>query len=293
MKFTGERMIPEHNKNDEIYQEHWNRYFFASQFAAGKVVLDIACGSGYGCDLFLKSGAKKVVGVDISQETIDYCKNKYHGIDFLQGSVEKIPMEDKSVDLVVSFETIEHVDEQAQLNFMNEISRILKPDGMVLISTPNSLVYPKGNEFHIKELTLDEFTNLIKSKFKNLEMFYQDSIEADYIFSKKTLGGDVLPNSDTKINTNKINSVDGSDSMYLIAVCTNTKVPENIEENLVVSNHRTRKIYKKMHQDYQNYIDSLVFERDKAKEEIKNMKLSKLWKVRSRYISLKSKMKIK
>ena len=72
MRYTGERMIPEFNEGEEIYLEHITRYIFASQFIKDKIVLDIACGSGYGSDYLLKNGARKVIGVDISKETVEY-----------------------------------------------------------------------------------------------------------------------------------------------------------------------------------------------------------------------------
>ena len=94
------------------------RYIFSSQFVKGKVVLDIACGSGYGTDYLLKVGAVKVIGVDISDEAISYCKDKYSrsGMEFLVGSVEKIPVESNSIDIIVSFETIEHVIKTSLFN---------------------------------------------------------------------------------------------------------------------------------------------------------------------------------
>src|SRR4030043_1073532 len=110
MEYTGERMIPEYNIDHDIYLEHVSRYIFASQFVKNKVILDIACGSGYGADLLVKSGSRKVYAVDIAEETIKYCKNKNNSdnLDFLVGSVDHIPIEDLEVDVIVSMETIEH-----------------------------------------------------------------------------------------------------------------------------------------------------------------------------------------
>jgi len=298
MNFTGERMIPEFNKKDEIYDEHMNRYFFASQFAKDKVILDIACGSGYGCSLLSEAGAKKVVGVDISQEAIDYCQKKYSGIEFLQGGVEKIPLDDKSVDVVVSFETIEHVNEQSQKKFMEEIKRILKNDGLLIISTPNSLVYPKGNEFHIKELSVDEFKMIVSDKFRNVNLYYQDEITVDYLFSEKTLGSEILLKNDIKINSKKTGKVDALDSMYLIALCSDGELSKCIEENLMISDQKPRKIFKKMHDDYEGHIESLLvdikkrdFEINYQRQKIESMEASRFWKIRESYLNFKDKLK--
>ena len=77
MKFTGERMIPDENRHDAIYAEHLNRYFFASHFVKNRTVLDIASGSGYGSEILQKAGARRVYGVDISEEAIEFGKELY------------------------------------------------------------------------------------------------------------------------------------------------------------------------------------------------------------------------
>ena len=77
VKFTGERLIPNLPELTFLYQEHIVRYLFASQFVRSKVVLDAACGTGYGSSLLLDKGAKKVIGVDISKDAIDYCNQNY------------------------------------------------------------------------------------------------------------------------------------------------------------------------------------------------------------------------
>ena len=288
-------MIPERNSTDEIYGEHLNRYYFTTQFVENKDVLDIACGSGYGSDLLLKSGARSVIGVDISQEAIEYCKKQYDNIDFIQGDVKSIPLPDNSVDVVVSFETIEHVDAEAQSGFMDEIKRVLKTGGLLVISTPNSLVYPKGNEFHIKELTIAEFKAIVCEKFRNINLYYQDEIIADYVFSEKTLSTEISLKSDIRISTKKINRTDALDSMYLVALCCDVELPENIGETTVISNKKPRKILKEVHEGYENYIETLSIERkqkdglilQKDQElqqkdaEIIFMKSSKFWRLRN------------
>jgi len=237
MEFTGERMIPEFNQGQEIYLEHMTRYMFAAKFVEGKNVLDIACGSGYGSEYLLKSGAKKVIGVDISKETINYCKEKYAdgGIEFLVGGVEKIPVEDNSIDVMVSFETIEHVDEKTQINFLQEVKRVLKTDGIFIVSTPNSLVYPKGNSFHIKELDPKEFDELLKKNFKNVGMFFQDDVECSYVYSQKNL--EKL--DDSFGISKKTSTIKAMESIYLIAVCKDADL-ENISEYVGLSKIKPR-----------------------------------------------------
>ena len=104
-----ERMVPE-EAHARIFWEHVARYRFAKEFVRGKRVLDIACGEGYGAAGLAKAGARSVVGIDVSADVCDHARRKY-GLDARAGDAQAIPLPDRSIDLVVSFETIEHVDQ--------------------------------------------------------------------------------------------------------------------------------------------------------------------------------------
>jgi 2-polyprenyl-3-methyl-5-hydroxy-6-metoxy-1,4-benzoquinol methylase len=246
MEFTGERMIPEWNINNEIYLEHMIRYLFASQFARGKTVLDVACGSGYGSNYLLKAGAHSVVGIDISEETISYCRTNYSDkrLHFFVGDVGKIPLHDKGIDLVVSMETIEHVDEITQNIFLNEVKRVLNPEGIFIVSTPNSLVSQKGNPFHLKEFSLEEFQLILKQYFSHVQIYYQDNIESSFILLKDTLDNEILLKNNDNILMRKINVINSSESMYLIAICSNFDINQNINEYITISNIKTLDCWK-------------------------------------------------
>lgn len=103
-----ERMLPD-EAHARIFWEHIARYRFAKDFVRGKRVLDIACGEGYGAASLAKAGAASVIGVDIASEVCEHARRKY-GLDARAGDAQSIPVQDRSIDLVVSFETIEHVD---------------------------------------------------------------------------------------------------------------------------------------------------------------------------------------
>ena len=169
LAFTGERFVPEISGNIEL--EHMHRYIYALAFAKGKTILDIASGEGYGTAL-LASQAVFVTGVDIAEDAVAHARQKYRlpNLEFRLGSCSKIPLPDATVDLVVSFETIEHHDEHEQM--LAEIKRVLKPDGMVIISSPDKAIYTDKrdyhNPFHVKELYRDEFEALFRSHFKNV-----------------------------------------------------------------------------------------------------------------------------
>jgi GT2 family glycosyltransferase/SAM-dependent methyltransferase len=174
MKFTGERFIP--TEQGRIRLEHYHRYAMALDIVKGKDVLDVACGEGYGA-YFMADAARSVIGVDISDEAFQHASATYTkaNLQFRQGSVTALDFDDASFDVVVSFETIEHLVEQAQM--LAEIRRVLRADGFLVISSPNRPIYSEEsgehNEFHVKELDFKEFDDLIRVQFKTIEYFGQ------------------------------------------------------------------------------------------------------------------------
>jgi len=185
VEFTGERYLPEVPGN--ITLEHRHRYLMATMYARDKDVLDIASGEGYGSAI-LANVAHSVTGVDISEEAIEHARHKYvaHNLQFIKGSVSVIPLPDASVDLVVSFETIEHHDQHEEM--LREIKRVLRPNGILYISSPDMLEYSiipgYHNEYHVKELTLDELTSLLGRYFKHHVLAGQRVVYGSFISGK-------------------------------------------------------------------------------------------------------------
>ncbi|WP_054023367.1 HAD-IA family hydrolase [Bacillus sp. FJAT-28004] len=224
MEFTGERFVPE-IASGEIEIEHKQRYYSVLELIKDKVVLDAACGVGYGTSL-MSDFAQFVYGIDISNESIKLAEEEYgtSNTKFIEASIEKIPLPSHSIDVVVSFETIEHVNEEIQVSFMNEIKRLLKPNGILIISTPDKLNYsdvPKfRNSFHIKEFYFNEFQLFLTKYFANVQMFNQGF---------ETLS--VLNHVDNNMKTNtKYKLIDPKDltninRKYIVAVCSETDIP--------------------------------------------------------------------
>ncbi|MEO8132713.1 MAG: methyltransferase domain-containing protein [Betaproteobacteria bacterium] len=164
--FTGERFVPD--CTGEIWAEHWHRYLFATRFVGGKDVLDAACGEGYGA-AWLARSAKSVSGLDVDTPTVDAARVKYRlpSLQFDVGSVAAMPYADASFDCAVSFETLEHLAEQEAM--LREFRRVLRPDGLLIISTPNKSEYSDKrqfqNAFHVRELYAEEFRALLGRHF--------------------------------------------------------------------------------------------------------------------------------
>lgn len=155
-------------------------YIFAEDFVEKKKVLDAGCGTGYGSYHLSIAGADEVVGIDISKENIKKAKNKFtnQNLQFVSMDITRMSFPNKSFDIVVNFEVIEHLPSISIDAFMNEIARVLKDDGKFVISTPNIDVYSLGNKRsetpgHINELSVQEFMELMKRYFEKCEFFYQ------------------------------------------------------------------------------------------------------------------------
>lgn len=183
-KWSGERLETFIYGRDAV--DHLHRYGIALSFIKDKTVLDIACGEGYGTNL-MGNSASFVYGVDIDPDTIEAAKRKYkkENIQYATGSTSAIPLEDNSVDVVISFETIEHHDQHDEM--LKEIKRVLKPGGIVMISTPDKLYYTDQrnfkNQFHIKELYKKEFSDLVSGYFKNQQLLTQRYVNGNSLIT--------------------------------------------------------------------------------------------------------------
>ena len=154
---------------------HLDRYRFAAQRVRGRKVLDCACGTGYGVRLLREVGeAASVIGVDIEDKAIAYAIQR-HQVDsaaFICSSGENLPLSDNSVDIVTSFETIEHVPDDVAL--VEEFYRVLRTDGILIVSTPNQ--WPLADTpHHVREYDQSSFLKVLESRFACVELYNQNS----------------------------------------------------------------------------------------------------------------------
>lgn len=183
---TGERIIPGSVSLD-VLSVHYARYFFASKFCKDKIVLNVASGSGYGSEVLINQ-AKDIFNIDISRNLIFFGNEKYgrYNNHFLIMDAQNMDFPNNFFDIIVSFETLEHLPYSKA--FLKECSRVLKTNGLLIISTPNKLVNsPKSmkpyNHYHFRELGFNEWKNEIAKNFKIKEIYGQEKI-LPIIFNK-------------------------------------------------------------------------------------------------------------
>jgi len=313
MEFTGERYIP--SVSGEIKYEHLHRYALCRDFVTGKSVLDIASGEGYGSALLAKV-AESVVGVDISSDSIQYSQNRYLDYDnlsFMVGSCESIPLAPESVDIVVSFETIEHHDKHEEM--MLEIKRVLKKNGILIISSPNRLTYSDepnySNPYHVRELYYDELVNLLSDTFSHIKIYGQRIASASFVFpvgnaselSMKSYTGDASS------LTQQVCSLESP--IYYIAICSDNEsnliLPidslyvEPHDDLLKVLQENCQRSYAQLQitesqfqqtqselERSQSQLQHTQSQLQQTQKDIVEIEKSKFWKLRNIYFKLKS-----
>lgn len=186
--FTGERLVINKevkNQYNNVLQEHIERYKLACKYVRNKKVLDAACGAGYGAKMLKISGAVQVLGLDISKESLENAEKTYKeaDIEFVQGDINVLPFEDNCFDVVVSFETIEHIKDGSK--WIAESARVIKDNGLFIVSTPNRDVTNPGtyieerplNPYHQYEYTISEFAGELLKHYEIIDLFGQTIIK--------------------------------------------------------------------------------------------------------------------
>jgi SAM-dependent methyltransferase len=221
LEFTGERFTPECVR--EIWYEHWHRYAFAAPFAQGKRVVDAACGEGYGSALLART-AREVTGIDIADEAVAHARARYAGVGnlrFEQGDCTNLALPAASCDLVVSFETLEHVEAQEPL--IAGFARALTEDGVLIISSPDKRTYSDvsgfRNEYHVRELYQDELLALLAPHFPHVRLYGQKLLFQSAIWSLDSPDGQTQA-ATARSEGGDVDSGLQYDPLYFVAVCS-------------------------------------------------------------------------
>jgi SAM-dependent methyltransferase len=222
LEATGERLVPEAQHGEVVHAEHLVRYHIAAQLAESRRVLDAACGEGYGTNLIAAASATSAVGIDLDAGTIEHARLRYPAAEFVQGDIQRLPFEDGAFDLVVSFETIEHVRDPERV--LDELRRVLVDEGVLVISTPNKDQYLVENEFHEREFRHQEFVELLNERFASVELLLQRNWLASTIVPPE-LARDASGRAAEGITFAKLTGIEPGEELYTVALCGNTPAP--------------------------------------------------------------------
>jgi 2-polyprenyl-3-methyl-5-hydroxy-6-metoxy-1,4-benzoquinol methylase len=170
---TGERLVPEdiNSRDDQLqFLRHLAAYeFVKGQLSSQQTVLEVGCGEGYGSN-YLSKSCKEIIGIDVEISAIEHAKKKYTtaNCSFKEYNGSNIPYSENHFDFIVSFQVIEHVDNDAA--FVKELGRVLKPGGTAFITTPNKTYRLKPgqkpwNRYHKREYYPKELETVIQKTF--------------------------------------------------------------------------------------------------------------------------------
>lgn len=230
LEFTGERFTPECVR--EIWYEHYHRYAFARPLAAGRRVLDAACGEGYGSALLAQTAAS-VLGLDIAAAAVAHARARYGDVSnlrFDEADVTRLDLAPASFDLVVSFETLEHVERQEAL--VDGFARALTDDGLLMISSPDKATYSDAagfrNEYHVRELYRDELLALLGRRFPHVRLYGQRLLFQSALWA---IGDDLAAGPSQAVTAGGDGSVEAGlryAPMYYVALCSRRPLPEDL-----------------------------------------------------------------
>lgn len=220
----SERFAPDEDAGRLIEAEHVARYRWAAQAAPGRTAFDAGCGTAYGTELLAAAGAREVVGLDIAEAVLASVRpGMPENVTLTAGDLRELPYSDDRFELVVCFEVIEHFEDPFPV--LDELVRVMSPDGLLAISSPNRGVYQSGNPHHFHEFRPDELEHELGSRLANVRLFRQH----DYIVSAVLSDGDYLSAPDKPLDDLKVHKLVSGDpdgETYTVAIASNSALPE-------------------------------------------------------------------
>jgi SAM-dependent methyltransferase len=216
---SAERFDPDTMGGSLMEAEHRARYWWAGPWVPGKEVLDAGCGVGYGLALLAERDPARLVGVDVAAEALERAGGA--PAELVQADLRELPLESDSFDVVVCFEVIEHVEGHERV--LDELRRVLRPGGTLLISSPNRDVYAPGNPHHVHEFLPDELREVLAMRFDHVALYGQHSLLASAIVD----GEEVQRGRLGRVEGVSIQPLEPGRETYILAVASDAPVEDS------------------------------------------------------------------
>lgn len=221
---SPERFDPKVMSGLLVEAEHLVRYLVAARFAVGGDIIDIGCGTGWGTALLAKASARRCVGIDQDESAIAQAREMYPEVaEFTVGDAQELALPSSAFDVVVCLETIEHVTDPDRV--LDEVRRVLRPNGLLVISSPNPEVYPPGNPHHVREFRPQELQSALRRRFAQVILLSQQSFLASLVapISSAAVGNRTEAEQSDLF---KLAGVRSDQQRYTIAIACDTRVPD-------------------------------------------------------------------
>jgi SAM-dependent methyltransferase len=245
---TGERFLPGAMFSAEVAYDHLTRYRLAERYVRGRKTVDLGCGAGYGTYSLTKV-TRSILGVDLSEEAVAHDAQRYRApnLRYEVGDVTNLPYEAGSFEAAVSFEVIEHLQRPEEL--VLEAKRLLKEDGIFVVSTPDKLTYSVNrnsvNPHHQREMYPLEFQEILERHFKHVRIYRQGALAGSIIspeWENLPAHGPVTMESAQFSLSDPAFGQALPITLYLVAICANGDEPEPLQHPLMILD-RDRQIY--------------------------------------------------
>ena len=225
MSDVPERFDPATMRGEIIEAEHLARYRWVSSLAAGHRVLDAGCGTAYGSALLADAGALEVVGVDRASDVLELARPGMPAAVTLEvADVTALPYESGRFDLVVCFEVIEHLDDPGRA--LDEFLRVLGPEGVLAVSSPNRDMYSPGNPHHVHEYTPTELEQALSTRFGFVRLERQHTWITSGALDSTRFRFDDDRDLGADVSVRKLAADELGAELYTLALAGQTELPE-------------------------------------------------------------------
>ena len=197
------------------------------------------------------------------------------------GSATDIPVEDKSIDAVISFETIEHIPDYEK--FLEDVKRVLKDDGLFIVSTPNDKEFPEGADFHVHEFKQSELEDLLAKYFSNIKTYYQSTWLYNALLDDKSVSTEIV----AEVLTLNTAPVEPKQAIYFLILCSNSKISDHLPPVGAISERWTTKAMLEHNTKMEKYIKDTMAHYEGILEK-KDEEIQKLYKIKTEHETLKT-----